>query len=35
MITAQKFPFDSRRLYGEEVVATISSGVQNRVIERI
>ena len=35
LITAQKFPFSSRRLYAEEVVATILSGVQNRVIERI
>jgi len=35
LITAQKFPFGSRRLYAEEVVATILSGVQNRVIERI
>jgi AcrR family transcriptional regulator len=35
LITAQKFPFGSRRLYAEEVVATILSGVQHRVIERI
>lgn len=35
LITAQKFPFGSRQLYAEEVVATILSGVQNRVIERI
>jgi AcrR family transcriptional regulator len=35
LITAQNFPFGSRRLYAEEVVATILSGVQNRVIERI
>ena len=35
LITAQKFPFGSRRLYAEEVVATIVSGVQNRVIARI
>ena len=35
LITAQKFPFGSRRLYAEEVVATILSGTQNRVIERI
>lgn len=35
LITAQKFPFGSRRLYAEEVVATILSGVQNRVIARI
>ena len=32
LITAQKFPFTSRRLYAEEVVETILSGVQNRVI---
>ncbi|MEG9435256.1 TetR/AcrR family transcriptional regulator [Edaphobacter sp. HDX4] len=32
LITAQKFPFSSRRLYAEEVVETILSGVQNRVI---
>ncbi|MBW8869296.1 MAG: TetR/AcrR family transcriptional regulator [Acidobacteriales bacterium] len=35
LITAQKFPFGSRQLYAEEVVATIVSGVQNRVIARI
>lgn len=35
LITAQKFPFGSRQLYAEEVVAAILSGVQNRVIERI
>jgi AcrR family transcriptional regulator len=35
LITAQKFPFGSHRLYAEEVVATILSGVQNRVIARI
>ena len=35
LITAQKFPFGSRRRYAEEVVATILSGVQNRVIARI
>lgn len=35
LITAQKFPFSSRWLYAEEVVATILSGVQNRPIERI
>lgn len=35
LITAQNFPFGSRRLYAEEVVATILSGVQNRVIARI
>ena len=35
LITAQQFPFGSRRLYAEEVVATILSGVQNRVIARV
>ncbi len=35
LITAQKFPFGSRRRYADEVVATIVSGVQNRVIARI
>lgn len=35
LITAQKFPFASRRRYAEEVVATILSGVQNRAIARI
>ena len=35
LITAQKFPFSSRRLYAEEVVATILNGVQNRMIARI
>lgn len=35
LITATKFPFGSRQLYAEEVVATIISGVQKRVIERI
>ena len=35
LITAQKFPFGSRRRYADEVVATILSGVQNRVIARI
>jgi len=35
LITALKFPLGSRQLYAEEVVATIVSGVQNRVIERI
>ena len=35
LITAQKFPFSSRRLYAEEVVATILSGVQSRGIARI
>ena len=35
LITAQNFPFGSRRLYAEEVVASIISGVQKRVVERI
>ena len=35
LITAQKFPFGSRRLYAEEVVATMLTGVQTRVIARI
>jgi len=35
LITAQKSPFGTHGLYAEEVVATIVSGVQNRVIERI
>jgi AcrR family transcriptional regulator len=35
LITAQSFPFGSRQLYAEEVVATILSGVQSRVIARI
>jgi len=35
LITAQQFPFGTHGLYAEEVVATIVSGVQNRVIERI
>lgn len=35
LITAKNFPFGSRRLYAEEVVATILSGVQTRVIARI
>ena len=35
LITAQKFPFGSRRLYAEEVVATIVSGVQNRAVARL
>ena len=35
LITAQNFPFGSRRRYAEEVVATILSGTQNRVIEPI
>jgi AcrR family transcriptional regulator len=35
LITARNFPFGSRRLYAEEVVATILSGTQHRVIARI
>ena len=35
LITATNFPFASRSLYAEEVVATILSGVQTRVIARI
>jgi AcrR family transcriptional regulator len=35
LISARNFPFGSRRLYAEEVVATILSGVQTRVIARI
>ena len=35
LITAQKFPFGSRRLYAEEVVATVLSGAQNRMIAEI
>lgn len=35
LITAQKFPFGSRQLYAEEVVATILGGVRSRVIARI
>jgi AcrR family transcriptional regulator len=35
LITAQKFPFGSRKLYAEEVVSSILSGVQNRAIARI
>jgi hypothetical protein len=34
LITARNFPFGNRRLYAEEVVATIF-GTQNRVIARI
>jgi AcrR family transcriptional regulator len=33
--TAQNFPFGNRRRYAEEVVETILSGAQNRVIERV
>ena len=35
LITATNFPFGRRQEYAEEVVATMLSGVQNRVIERI
>ncbi len=35
LITARNFPFGSRRLYAEEVVATMLSGTQNRVIAQI
>jgi AcrR family transcriptional regulator len=35
LITAQNFPFGSRRRYAEEVVATMLSGTQNRVTEAI
>jgi AcrR family transcriptional regulator len=35
LITAKNFPFGSRRRYAEEVVETILSGTQKRVIERI
>ena len=35
LITAKNFPFGSRQRYGEEVVATILSGAQNRAIERV
>ena len=35
LITAKNFPFSSRQQYGEEVVATILSGAQNRAIARI
>lgn len=35
LITATNFPFGSRRLYAEEVVETMVSGVQNHVIARI
>jgi AcrR family transcriptional regulator len=33
--TAQSFPFGNRRRYAEEVIATILSGAQQRVIEEI
>ena len=35
LITAKNFPFGSRQRYGEEVVATILSGAQNRAIAGI
>jgi AcrR family transcriptional regulator len=35
LITATNFPFGRRQEYAEEVVATMLSGVQNHVIERI
>ena len=35
LITAKNFPFASRESYAEEVVDTLLSGVQNRVIARI
>jgi AcrR family transcriptional regulator len=35
LITATNFPFASRESYAEEVVDTLLSGVQNRVIARI
>jgi len=35
LITARNFPFGSRRLYAEEVVATMLGGTQTRVIARI
>jgi AcrR family transcriptional regulator len=35
LITAKTFPFGSPQEYGEEVVATILSGAQNRAIERV
>ena len=35
LITAQNFPFGSRRRYAEEVIETMLSGTQNRVIEPI
>jgi len=33
--TAQNFPFGNRRRYAEEVIATVLTGAQNRVIESI
>ncbi len=35
LITARNFPFGSHGLYAQEVIATILSGVQNRMISRI
>jgi AcrR family transcriptional regulator len=35
LITQQNFPFGSRQRYAEEVVATLLTGVQQRVITRI
>jgi len=35
LITATNFPFASRESYAEEVVDTLLSGVQNRVVARI
>ena len=35
LITATNFPFASRESYAEEVVDTLLTGVQNRVIARI
>ncbi len=35
LVTAQNFPFGSRKRYAEEVVATVLSGAQSRVIEGI
>ena len=35
LITAQNFPFGSRRLYAEEVVETTLYGTQKRVVGRI
>ena len=33
--TAQSFPFENHQRYAEEVIATILSGAQQRVIDRI
>jgi AcrR family transcriptional regulator len=35
LTTVQNFPFGNRRRYAEEIVATVLSGAQNRVIEPI